>query len=180
MRKPTASERRLILMFGAVILVLLNLLVVKWYSGARQKLSAEVRQFEGTLAEYRALMEERPCWEARKQWMLAHPPEPHAGRESDSRFAEEIQRTLTESGLAIDSQQLREAERDGMLVKTGLELSVKGRLEQIVRWLNRVQQPGNYFAVEGLTLKCLDDGATMVGRVQVCKIFRTGGIAANP
>lgn len=180
MRKPTANERRLMLIFGAAIFVFLNLLVLRWYSGAWQKLADEVRQLDGTLGEFRALLEERPHWEARRQWVLAHPPELHAGRESDSRFAEAIQRTLTESGLTIDSQQLRESERAGTLVTTTLELSVKGRMEPLIRWLNLVQQPGSYFAVENFTLKCLDDGTTMTGHVRIRKIFRTGEVAANP
>lgn len=179
MRTPSASERRLLLIFGATIAVFLNVLAIKWYGNQAQKMAASVRLLEAEQTEHRLLLEEAPHWQARHQWLLAHPPEVYAGRESDSRFTEGIQHRLTETGLVIDSQQLRESERAGTLVTTSLELTVHGGFEPLVRWLNDVQQPGNHFAVENLTLKRRDDG-TMTARLQIRKIFRSGNIASRP
>jgi len=180
MRKPTASERRLLAIFGIVIFLLANLVVVKWYSGQRKQLAARVTELEQTAVEYRSLLAERPHWEARKAWMTGHPLEPHEGAEANSRFAEEIQRSLTASGLSIDAQQLKESEQEGSLVQAQLEFSVKGRLEQVIRWLCQVQQPGNHLVVQAFTLRRLDEGDVMMARIRLGKIFRTGAVAQNP
>ncbi len=180
MRKPTASERRLVAIFVGLIFLLLNFFVIRWYSAGRQQLSAQVTALEQTAAEYRALLTERPQWEARQQWVQAHPLETHQGREAESRFAEEIQTTLTQNGLDIDAQQLKDSALDGGLVQAQLEFSVKGRLEQVIRWLCQIQQPGNHLVVQSLTLRRIDDGDTMNARIRIGKIFRAGKVAQTP
>jgi len=180
MRKPTASERRLLALFGGLLFLLLNLVAIKWYSAGRHQLSAQVTALEQTAAEYRTLLTERPQWEARQHWMQDHPLEAHQGREADSRFAEEIQRSLTQNGLSIDAQQLMDSAQDGGLVQAQLEFSVKGRLEQVVRWLCQIQQPGNHLVVQAFTLRRIDAGDIMTARIRIGKIFRSAEVARTP
>jgi len=179
MRKPSASERRLLAIFGFMLFALLNLVVVRWYAARRQELSAEVAGLKNRAAECRLLLEERPHWEARQKWLGQHPLEFHQGPETDSRFVEDIQHSLSESGLAINTQQIRESVPKGGLIETQMQCNVKGSLEQIVRWLARVQQPGNHLVIESLTLKQIE-GEGMTAEVLVGKIFRAGGVAQAP
>ena len=180
MRKPTASEFRLLAIFGGLVFLLINFIAVKWYAGSRQQLSAQVGALEQTAAEYHALLAERPRWEARQHWMEDHPLEPHQGREADSRFAEEIQRTLTQHGLSIDTQQLKDSKKEGGLVQAQLEFSVKGRLEPVIRWLCEIQQPGNHLVVQAFTLRRIDEGDIMTARIRIGKIFRAAAAARTP
>ncbi|MEI6337373.1 MAG: hypothetical protein WCQ57_02170 [Verrucomicrobiota bacterium] len=180
MRKPTVNERRLIAVFGGLLFLLLNLVVIKWYSSGRQQLSAQVTALEQSVAEYRALLTERPQWEARQHWMQDHPLETHQGREADSRFAEEIQRTLTQNGLSIEAQQLKDSTEEGGLIQAQLEFRAKGRLEQVLRWLCQIQQPGKHLVVQAFTLRRMDEGDTMNAHIRIGKIFRATAGAQAP
>jgi hypothetical protein len=106
--------------------------------------------------------------------------ESHAGPETDSHFAEQMQRSLTQFGLSIEAQQLHEAEIQGELVMVSLDLTVKGRLEPIVRWMQDVQQPGKYFVIRAFTLKRFDESANMSARLTVCRLYRRGDLASSP
>jgi hypothetical protein len=180
MRKPTASERRLIAVFGLLVFLLANFVALKWYSALRGNLSAQAASLTGTAAEYRSLLAERPRWEARRIWMESHPLDSHQGAGTDSQFAEEIQKTLTRNGLSIDAQQLDDPSPDGRLVEARIECTIKGRLEQIVRWLCDIQQPGRHLVVEAFTLRQTDDGDVMTANVRLGKVFRAVEISATP
>lgn len=168
------------MIFGAMIFLIGNLVLVRWYSTTRQGLSDRIVQLEQAASEYRLLLDEAPRWQARQQWIEAHPLEDHRGSESDSRFAEQMQQAVTQNGLVIDSQQLHDSAFEDGLVEAQLEFTVKGRLEQVVRWLNQIQQPGNHLVVQAFTLRRLDEGDAMVVRIRIGKIFRVAQMASNP
>lgn len=172
MRKLSASELRLSAALGAALLIALLAFVGKWYLTRVAALKADIVQLEATRSEYVQLIEEKPFWVQRGEWMAAHPAEVYEGTASDSRFAEEIQRTVTGSGLIIESQDLHEAVRQGSLAKSVIELTARGSLEQLVRWLHAVQQPGRYVAVEALNLKKAGGDKEMSMRVRLAKIQR--------
>lgn len=180
MRKPSASERRLLAVFGLLLFALSNLLVLRWYGGERNKLRSEIAGLEGSVLEYRNLLNERGHWEARQRWLAAHPLERHQGKDSDSFFVEEIQRSLSETSLSINAQQLKDSRLKGGLTATQLEFSIEGRLEQIIQWLVRVQQPGKHLVVETFILRKLESGDVMSAQICVAKVFRHGEVAKLP
>jgi hypothetical protein len=175
MRKPTPSERRLMLIFGLIIVGALHIVIFRWAMGAKDALSSEVFRLQSAVDEYRLLLAEKDFWEARKQWLAAHPFDEHHGRQSESQFAEDIQASLQRHGLTISSQQMKESSQAGGLVEAQFEFSARGSLEKIIRWLGTTQQPGHHIAVRAFTLKRLEDGDLMEARMRIGKIFRTAG-----
>lgn len=179
MRKLSPSETRLLVIFGCVVALIANLFVVRWYVGARNAALARLSDLRSMGVEYRSVVAERPVWEARQRWMEENPPQAYAGWQTESAFAEEIQKSLQKEGIAIDSQSLRESRHEGDLVRMELELSLKADLEHIVRWLYTIQQPGRYIVIEEMNLKCLDKGDTMIVRLRVTKIGKMEGVAKS-
>ncbi|PTX95871.1 hypothetical protein DB345_08660 [Spartobacteria bacterium LR76] len=179
MRKLSPSETRLLVIFGCVIALIANLFALRWYVGARRAALERISDLRSMGAEYRSVVAERPVWEARQRWMEANPPQAYAGWQTESAFAEDIQKSLQKEGIAIDSQSLRESRHEGDLVRMELELSLKADLEHIVRWLYSIQQPGRYIVIEEMTLKCLDKGDTMIVRLRVTRIGKMEGVAKS-
>ena len=101
---------------------------------------------------------------------------PHEGPETDSRFAEKMQQSVIQFGLSIESQQLHESENQGDMLMVSLDLTIKGKLEPIVRWMHEVQQPGKYFVIRTFTLKRFDEGANMSARMNVRGLFHRGDL----
>lgn len=171
MRVPTSSERRLLMVFGLIIFLLANIIAGRWYFAAMGKLQADAATLKQTASEYRALLNERPRWEVRRQWLDAHPFPTHTGSESDSRFAEDVQSSLTRNHLTIEAQQIDDPIIDGRLLETRFEFTAKGNLENVIRWLCEIQQPGQHVALESITLRQTEDA--MTAKIRLGKIFAT-------
>lgn len=175
MRKPTPSERKLLLIFGMMLLGVLHIVAFRWILGAKDVLTADVFRLQAAVAEYRTLIAERDFWESRKQWLARNPFEEHQEHQSDSQFAEQIQSSLKSHGLTINSQQIKESSRSGRLVEAQYEFNIRGPLEKIIRWLSVTQQPSHHIAVRAFSLKRLDEGDLMEAQMRVGKIFRVPG-----
>ncbi len=180
MRTLNRNERTLALSLGAVVFLIVNLVAFRWVTAQLREGRVELEQARNQIRVAEALIAERPYWESLGLWMERNPVETYEGRESDLAFAESVQRGVEAAGLSVQSQSLREAEIDGDLVVAGLDLDVRGRLEPMVRWLNELQQPGSYVAIESFTLKRADADSTMRLQLRVSKVFRTTQVAQSP
>jgi hypothetical protein len=180
MRPLNRNERLLATLLGAAAFLVFNLFGMKWVASHAATTRAEIARFKSEADAARALLKERPYWNARQDWVAANPPEPYDDKTSRAKFVNEITDSLKSYQLKADSQQPLETERDGRIAVTGIELSVTGRLESIVRWLYALQQPGSYLLVRSFTLRQADDGNTMQAVVRLGKVFRAGDLASYP
>lgn len=180
MRALNSNERKLLCLLGASLFVVLNIVAAKWFLTQTQNIQSRLRSLESTAGEYEAVLRERPHWEARRAWLDAWPMAPYAGPSTDSQFAEDIQHSLVQGGLVIEAQQLHEAVIQDDIAVVTLDLTVKGRLEEIVRWMQQAQQPGKYFVIRSFTLKRFDEGSTMSARITAGRLFRQGSLASTP
>ncbi len=179
MRALTPTERLLGIGLGACVILVATFVLFRWVAGRIQAERAELAELTTRRAEFRSLLDERPYWEARGAWIAEHPLDPYTGRDADSRFAESAQKSIAAGGLEIESQQLQEPERDGELMKTTLDLVIRGDLEALVRWLWTTQRPGSYVRVESFTLKRADEGTKMRLQVKLRKVFRASPVATS-
>ncbi len=152
-----------------------NLFIFNWVTGMLRENRADLAKAKLTIRESEAMLAGRPFWEARGDWVERNPMEVYAGLESDSAFAESVQRGVQAAGLSVESQSLRPAVSADGLTVTGLDLDVRGELQAMVKWLNALQSPGNYVAIESFTLKRADASSTMRLQVRVTKVFRSKG-----
>lgn len=180
MRELNRNERLLATLLGAAMFLLLNLFGMKWVSSHIAAARGDITRSKGEVAAARTLLEQRPFWTARQDWVAEHPPEAYDERTSRAKFVQSVQDSLNKQDLKTESIQPLETERDGRLAITGIELTVTGRLESIVRWLHALQQPGNYQLVRSFTLRQADDGNTMQAVVRLGKVFRSGDLASYP
>jgi hypothetical protein len=177
MRPLNRNEQLLALALGGTVFLLLSLFGMRWVADQMRGGRAEIARLETEVAAARRMLEQKPYWLARQDWLLAHQPQPYDARTSRSKFVEEIQSSVTANKLQIASQQPQTDERQGRLATTWIDLTVTGRLEAIIRWLQALQQPGKYEVVRSFTLKQAEDGNTMELHVLLGKIFRAGELA---
>lgn len=171
MRPLTSKEKRLGIIFAVIALLAINLIVMRW-------LSTEIQTMRGRLAELnienqslRSLVLERPYWETRSTWLKENQPSVYAGQSTDSEFAERIQREIRTYNLTIENQQLLGSERLGDWVFTPMDLTLRGNLESIVRWLQSAQGPGKFMSVQSFNLRQSDDATGMILRIRLRQLF---------
>jgi hypothetical protein len=180
MRPLNRNERLMAATLGALVFLFLNLAGMRWIADRMRETRAEISRMETESAAARTMLKQRPYWLARQDWVAKHPPEIYDERTSRSKYVQEIQASVQAQNLKIESQQPLETERDGRLALVGMEVTVEGRLEAIVRWLDALQQPGKYEAVRSFSLRQADDGNTMEATVRLGKVLRSGDLASYP
>jgi hypothetical protein len=171
MRKLTSLERRLLLALGTAAILLLNLVVIRWISAQVRESRAAIETVNRETAEYQLLASERPYWEARQAWLESNQPVSHSGPATDSAFAEKMQSEMRKFNLTIETQQLGQSENLGDWIATPLDLTVRGNLESLVRWLQSTQAPGKFIAVRSFNLRQSEDGTSMVLRIRLQQLF---------
>lgn len=180
MRPLNRNERLMAAALAAMVFLFINLAGMGWIGGQMRDARAEVSRLESESGAANTLLKERPYWLARQAWVAGHPPEVYDERTSRSKYVQDIQAGVQAQNLRIESQQPLETERDGRLALVGMEITVHGRLEAIVRWLHAFQQPGKYETVRNFTLKQADDGNTMEATVRLGKVLRSADLASYP
>ncbi len=165
----------LALALGGTLLLIGNLLLFNWVTGQLRANEAALRTQRIAIRESEVMIAGRDYWEVRGEWIERNPLEVYDGLQSDSAFAESVQRGVQAAGLSVESQSLRESFSADGLTTTGLDLDVRGELRAMVEWLNALQAPGNYVAIETFTLKRADAASTMRLQVRVTKVYRDAG-----
>ncbi len=165
----------LTLALGGAVFLIANLLLVNWATGLLRANRADLARAELMIRESEVMLAGRPFWETRGAWIERNPIETYDGLESDSAFAETVQRGVRTAGLSVESLQLQTAETVDGLTKAGLELDVRGELQAMVKWVNSLQAPGNYVAIESFSLARADAESTMRLQVRVTKVYREPG-----
>ncbi len=180
MRPLNRNERLLATLFGAAAFLVLNLAGMKWIANQTANSRADISRLQGEANAARALLKEKPYWTARQDWVAQNAPQPFDEQTSQSQFVQEVQDSLRKFKLTTQQQQPLPTEREGRLAIAGMEVTVEGRLEAIVRWLHALQQPGRYDLVRSFTLRQAEDGNTMQAVVRLGKVYRAGDLAAYP
>lgn len=172
MRGLTSNERTLAFLLGGLMVFVLIVFGLKWCLGESRRLNSEIARLEVIRKSLEEMIQEKPYWVARQEWIQEHPAEPYRVADSESRFVEEVQKGMNDGGLSIEKQELHESEKEDSLVETIVDVDGRGSLEKIVRWLQGIQQPGRYVAIKSLTLKQVDESAAMLARVRLAKVYR--------
>lgn len=180
MRPLTHNEKMLSLAVGTCVFLIANMLGIRWLAGEIRSWRADIEQLETQIAASEQVMEEAPYWNARQEWIASHPLPVFDESQSTAVFLQDIDSGLRQQNLKVDSKVPMAAELFGSLATIDVELKVEGRLEDIVRWLHAVQQPGQYHLVRRFKLNQAGNKNTMQMEIRLGRVFRTGDIVSSP
>jgi len=180
MRTLTPKERMLATVLATVVFLAANLIGVRWIAQQIRASKMTVARLKAENAQVRLLLEEKPYWMARKQWLVEHPLEVFNEQRSGPEFTETVRSSVERHGLTLTRNTLLPLERSGQLVTTLIELDMKGSLEAMTRWIYSVQKPGDDQFLRKFTLKKAEDGNTMELNVVLGKVFTTSEMAVSP
>lgn len=171
MRALTTKEKQLSLALGVIALLVLNVILMRWLGTEIQSMRGRLGELDIETRSLQSLVLERPYWETRSEWLAKNQPAPYEGQTTDSEFAERVQRETREFNLTIESQQLLGAEKIGDWVATPMDLTVRGELKSIVRWLQSAQGPGKFISVQSFNLRQSEDATGMILRIRLRQLF---------
>ena len=180
MRPRTRNERMLSIAVGTCVFLLANLFGVRWVANEMRTWRRNITRLQGEVATARQVVQEAPYWHARQDWMNAHPLPAYDENQSLATLMQDLPAGIKRHNLKIEGQQPVGTEVNGSLAVVEIDFKLEGRLEDIVRWLHSIQQPGQYFIVRNFVLKQTQGRNTMNLDIRLGRVFRTGDIASSP
>ncbi|PWU07624.1 MAG: hypothetical protein C5B47_05845 [Verrucomicrobia bacterium] len=169
MKKLNKIEIRLMVAFFSATLVAGTVLLIKSGVGSVTKNSEEITLLNTRYQNYLRLQQETTYWQARKEWVRAHPPPNYDVSRSTFDFVEQIQKSLTVTGLRVEEQQLKGSVQKAPFVTVILVVKITGDLEAFIRWMVAIQKAGNYLSISKLNLKA--NSSAIVATLELSQFF---------
>jgi hypothetical protein len=160
------NERRLLIAAAAIASVFAVMLTAQKLIHWQKNLDRREREIELLQMEAEALLADAPEWEARARWLTQTQPvasdELEANKELDHIVA-----LAKREGLVVQSQQLQEPMKTDFFLQIGVNLTVKGRVPAVFRWMHTLLAPTEFRFVPALKINPdKDDPAQVVAQVQ--------------
>jgi len=153
MRPLKPSERLLAGVFGGMIFVLANFMLLQQLSAKRTSLQTEIRNLKVEKTEADFWLGQKDLWNERKAWIAEKQPKLDGTGQEGAKLLETVQQTAKEKQVTIGERTISEPETHPHYTEIGINIQAKGSLESITRWLAVLQNPETFQTVTSLTLK---------------------------
>ncbi len=161
MRPLTPKEKRLLILFLALVFIVGNLIGLPWLSDQQKKLGRQLIDLRSQQEVATSWLGEKDLWTERKAWLDAHQPKLTSSGDASSDFLKLLQDTARQNKIKIVDQKLLEPEKHPGYEAISVRMTVNGNMEAIARWLSAIQQPDKFHAVLKFNLKREGEGDNM-------------------
>lgn len=167
MRRLTSNEKRLALLFGCLIFLLINLF--GWVALNRKQLSlqSDIRRLQGEEMEAKLWLDDRVMWEHRKKWLEDHQPRIRVVSEGSTKLLEDLQSSSQKLKITFAEQAFLEPTSKPSFQEVGVRLKISGSFDSVVKWLAEIQQPELFRVLSQLTLRADKDVSKIIGEIQI-------------
>lgn len=161
MRPLTPKEKRLLIIFVALIFVVANLIGLPALQRQQKLLTARIVELRSQQEVATTWLKEKDIWTERKAWLDANQPKITSSGDASSSFLEMLQESAKQNKIKIIDQKLLEPETHPGYQAISVRMTVNGNMEAIVKWLSAIQQPDKFQAVLKFNLKREGEGDNM-------------------
>jgi hypothetical protein len=171
MRPLTKSETRLLRIFLAVALLLVNVVLLPALWRYQQRLERDAERLRADTMAVHSWLAEKSMWTARRQWLDLKQPRLSNSGEANSSLLESLQKTARTHQINIIDQSFLEGTTQPSYQEVGVKLKVSGSLEMIIRWLTEIQQPELFQAIQRISLRSGAEPSVVVCELQVTRWY---------
>lgn len=174
----SVRERKLLLVVGVAVFVVLNLLVIRGLLRSIIELRAQWSARSMTATAAKALLSQSSLWEKRAAWLNEKQPSIGAGRDRASIDLLNDLETLTRNnGLLLDAPPvINPADKigaDAAFQSVSVSIDTKGTWASIARFLHSVQQPERFIVFESATVQSdPTDSNLLRGKFRIAKWYK--------
>jgi hypothetical protein len=141
-----SSERLLLSLFLIVLLAGGGVVLWTLYRERRDAFTAEKQSLELSLVEVDALLEDESLWTDRATLLSTRQPRFTTREEIDNAIFEDA-RSGDDAGVVTTDVQLIEPVQTEHYAQAGVSLKAEGTVEDVFRWLHRLQSPETFRVV---------------------------------
>jgi hypothetical protein len=172
MRPLTPSEKFLLVVLGLIAFGGVNFFGYRTLSQKSTALQTQIAEAKADEAEAKVELVQQSLWSKRADWVKQH--QPTSPDEGDAK-AQTLQTVLTAArgnGLKIEEQSLKDTVDDAGGFRVEIDLTLKGPMEGLTKWLAGLQDPASFYGVPYLSLKADTEQKTMICSLHIYRYFR--------
>jgi len=174
--KPrTRNEKVLLTLLGVLLFFAGNFYGYRWYATKQSSLQKAYVELKGDNADAEIDLQKADLWKQRAEWVKAHEPVLTNEAETKAQVLEYALKGARDNKLEIMEQSLVPKTQHGPGgVQVGVNLKVKGPMENLIRFLTNVQKPAQFYSLSSFSLILDQDQSTFICSLQLVRYFREG------
>jgi hypothetical protein len=164
-------ERRLVLLVGGVIFILINLFLWNWLFNISKRERAELAARRATRKEQAIFLKDKNFWTKRDQWVQAHLP-PLKNSAEASTFLDQLKQAAAKHNILIENPAIGSGETTPLHQGVFASIETKSPWPPLVQFLYEVQQPDAFVVFDSVNLEIDRNDATLMrGKFKIAKWF---------
>ena len=170
--KVTRNEMFLLFVACAIAFVVVNIFGYRWVAQKQHALDLSERDLKASQAEAQVELQQANMWAQRKLWIHDHEPAMTDEGETKAAVLEQVLKGARDNKLEIQEQNLDETQKGAAGSRVNVRVTVKGSMQDLVKWLTALEKPDQFFAVTNFSLKADQDQKSMVCALQIARYFK--------
>jgi hypothetical protein len=163
------------LILGISIFVMANFYGLSYLLDLHGALSKEVANLRAEERTDEIWLKERNLWLNRKKWIETAQPRIHSAQVPQSELLQSLTSTASADHLEIQEQSFGANKSTPNYQSVSVRLKLSGSLQNVIKWLVRIQQPELFQAVTSFSLKSANEPPTVNLELEVARWY-----APNP
>lgn len=155
------SEKRLMLMFFAILFVGGNYLLWGVFEKKQAELKSQQARIKNEIRVAEALLGEKEYWLTRSQWIATHKPVITSSPKATSDLLDTVEDLAKKNKIEVENPQTNDAESGPFFEEISVELKLKGKMSDIVKWAGEIQDPEKFRLFKHFSLKTSSGDANM-------------------
>jgi hypothetical protein len=168
----SSRERTLALIVGVILAIFINLLLVKFFLGHRQRLTEELSAKKSEMEALQVLFSEKEMWEQRGAWLEAKQPKLTQESNAGVQLHDRVQELAKKHVVLLESPVLGAAERRPNQTAVTFTFETKSPWPALIAFLHEAQSPEAFTVFESANIqKDPGDPTQMRGKFKVARWY---------
>ena len=171
-RALSSREKTLAALVGVIVFLLGNFILIDWAWSSAGRLRADIAAQSKQLRTFAALTADRGFWEQRDAWLQSTQPRLANPDTAAVELLNSIKDLAKKHGVLLENPAIRVPEPQAEYVSVSVEIETKSPWKPLIAFLQELQSPAQFIAVESANLKIDGADATqMRGRFRIARWY---------
>jgi hypothetical protein len=171
LRKLTKTEKRLSTILIVAAFAMANFYGLGYLFDLLGSTSQEVSDLRGQAHSDETWLKEKSLWLARKRWIDAAQPRMRVNQVPQSELLESLTTSARANQLDIQEQSFSENKTTPNYQSVAVRLKLGGPLQNVIKWLVKVQQPELFQAITSFSLKSANEPPSVILELEVARWY---------
>jgi tRNA A37 N6-isopentenylltransferase MiaA len=171
-RTLSSREKILATIVAAVVLIGGTYLLLESYASKRSALQAKIASGKKQLRSLHDMVSQSALWEQREQWLQAKQPHMENADTAGVQLLDEVRELARRHSVLLENPTIRTPDHRPECIAVALEIETKSPWSPLVEFLQELQTPEKFVALESANLKVDPADATQVhGRFKIARWY---------